>query len=141
MVRKVPSPILQEDNPATMPKTFEKARKAIAKKKGQAESLHQYSRDSQRLRRAQGRDEKLKKVAASRRKSDQPYRELGSSPGLKPAMATAANISSPVERAAYFQEALKQNGGQALQPDVVQDLVKTLAHPSLFACLIYLALT
>ncbi|RYP67025.1 hypothetical protein DL770_008704 [Monosporascus sp. CRB-9-2] len=58
-----------------MPKTsFEKTRKAIAKKKGPIESLHQYSRDSKRLHRAQVRDEKLEKIAASRRKNDQLYR-------------------------------------------------------------------
>ena len=59
----------------TMPSTsFDKTRKAIAKKKGPIESLHQYSRDSKRLHRAQVRDEKLQKIAASRRRNDQPYR-------------------------------------------------------------------
>lgn len=54
--------------------SFEKTRKAIAKKKGPIESLHQYSRDSKRLHRAQVRDEKLEKIAASRRRTDQRYR-------------------------------------------------------------------
>lgn len=57
-----------------MPKTFERTRKAIAKKKGAVDSLHQYSRDSKRLHRAQVRDGKLEKIAASRKKSDKPYR-------------------------------------------------------------------
>ncbi|KAK6953584.1 hypothetical protein Daesc_005889 [Daldinia eschscholtzii] len=56
-----------------MPKTFERTRKAIAKKKGAVDSLHQYSRDSKRLHRAQVRDEKLEKIAASRKKNDKPY--------------------------------------------------------------------
>ncbi|RYP67527.1 hypothetical protein DL769_005739 [Monosporascus sp. CRB-8-3] len=90
-----------------MPKTsFEKTRKAIAKKKGPIESLHQYSRDSKRLHRAQVRDEKLEKIAASRRKNDQPY----------------------LERATFFQEALKQNESRPLQLDTIQELIKTYVH-------------
>lgn len=60
----------------TMPKTVERTRKAIMKKKGTIDSLHQYSRDSKRLHRAQGRDEKLEKIASARRKRDQPYSTL-----------------------------------------------------------------
>ncbi|KAI1769860.1 translation machinery-associated protein 16 [Hypoxylon cercidicola] len=89
-----------------MPKTLEKTRKAIAKKKGPIESLHQYSRDSKRLHRAQVRDEKLEKIAASRKKSDKPY----------------------LERATFFQEALRQNEGQPLQMDIIQELIKTFVH-------------
>ncbi|KAI0165187.1 translation machinery-associated protein 16 [Hypoxylon sp. FL1284] len=89
-----------------MPKTLERTRKAIAKKKGPIESLHQYSRDSKRLHRAQVRDEKLDKIAASRKKSDRPY----------------------LERATFFQEALTQNGGRPLQMDVIQELIQTFVH-------------
>ncbi|XXH01392.1 hypothetical protein Hte_007752 [Hypoxylon texense] len=89
-----------------MPKTLEKTRKAIAKKKGPIESLHQYSRDSKRLHRAQVRDEKLEKIAASRKKNDKPY----------------------LERATFFQEALRQNEGQPLQMDIIQELIKTFVH-------------
>ncbi|KAI0381354.1 translation machinery-associated protein 16 [Hypomontagnella monticulosa] len=89
-----------------MPKTFERTRKAIAKKKGAVDSLHQFSRDSKRLHRAQVRDEKLEKIAASRRKTDKPH----------------------LERAAFFQEALKQNGGKPLQIDVIQELIKSFVH-------------
>ncbi|KAI2635758.1 translation machinery-associated protein 16 [Hypomontagnella submonticulosa] len=89
-----------------MPKTFERTRKAIAKKKGAVDSLHQFSRDSKRLHRAQVRDEKLEKIAASRRKNDKPH----------------------LERAAFFQEALKQNGGKPLQTDVIQELIKSFVH-------------
>ncbi|KAI1424206.1 translation machinery-associated protein 16 [Xylaria sp. FL1777] len=89
-----------------MPKTLERTRKAISKKKGTIDSLHQYSRDSKRLHRAQMRDEKLEKIAAARRKKDQPY----------------------IERAAFFQEALKQNGGQPLGVDVIHELIKTYVH-------------
>ncbi|KAI2631259.1 translation machinery-associated protein 16 [Xylaria nigripes] len=89
-----------------MPKSLERARKAIAKKKGTVDALHQFSRDSKRLHRAQVRDEKLEKIAASRRKKDQPY----------------------IERTAFFVEALKQNGNQPLSLDVIQDLIKTYVH-------------
>ncbi|KAI0409163.1 translation machinery-associated protein 16 [Xylaria palmicola] len=89
-----------------MPKTVERTRKAIAKKKGPIDALHQYSRDSKRLHRAQVRDEKLEKIAAARRKKDKPY----------------------IERVAFFQEALKQNEGQPLTPDVIQELIKTYIH-------------
>ncbi|KAI1744952.1 translation machinery-associated protein 16 [Xylaria scruposa] len=89
-----------------MPKTLERTRKAIAKKKGPIDSLHQYSRDSKRLHRAQVRDEKLEKIAAARRKKDQPY----------------------IERTTFFQEALKQNNGEPLSIDVIQELIKTYVH-------------
>ncbi|KAI1475937.1 hypothetical protein K445DRAFT_66655 [Daldinia sp. EC12] len=89
-----------------MPKTFERTRKAIAKKKGAVDSLHQYSRDSKRLHRAQVRDEKLEKIAASRKKNDKPY----------------------LERATFFQEALRQYDSQPLQMDVIHELIKTFVH-------------
>ncbi|KAK9771599.1 putative Translation machinery-associated protein 16 [Seiridium cardinale] len=86
--------------------SLEKTRKRIAKKKGPIEAIHQYSRDAKRLGRAQARDEKLGKVAAARKKSDQPW----------------------IERAAYFQEAVKQHEGKPLQLDVVQELIKGFVH-------------
>jgi translation machinery-associated protein 16 len=55
-----------------MPKSLEKTRKQISKKKSDITALHENSRDSQRLRRAQMRDDKLVRVAAARRKIDQP---------------------------------------------------------------------
>ncbi|KAI1260274.1 translation machinery-associated protein 16 [Xylariaceae sp. FL1019] len=89
-----------------MPKTLERTRKAIAKKKGTVEALHQYSRDSKRMHRAQVRDEKLVRITAARKKQDQPY----------------------IERTAFFQEALKQNGSQPLSLNTIQDLIKTYVH-------------
>jgi translation machinery-associated protein 16 len=78
-----------------MPKSLEKTRKAIAKKKGSIGSLHENSRgtafdlyvltvaltvfaDSQRLRRAGMRDEKLAKVSAARKKQEQPLSTMHS---------------------------------------------------------------
>ncbi|KAL7619593.1 translation machinery-associated protein 16 [Parahypoxylon ruwenzoriense] len=97
-----------------MPKTLERTRKAIAKKKGPIDSLHQYSRDSKRLHRAQVRDEKLEKIAASRKKNDKPYR--------------TSLVARFLERATFFQEALRQNGGQPLGMDVIQELIKTFVQ-------------
>lgn len=58
-----------------MARTLEKTRKEIAKKKrGTIEVLHENSRDSKRLRRAQVRDDRLEKIAEARRKKDQPLR-------------------------------------------------------------------
>lgn len=55
-----------------MPKSLEKTRKKIAKKKGNITALHENSRDSQRLRRAQNRDDKISRIASARKKNDQP---------------------------------------------------------------------
>ncbi|RDW78235.1 hypothetical protein BP5796_06087 [Coleophoma crateriformis] len=89
-----------------MPTTVQKARKAIAKKKGNITALHENSRDSQRLRRAQMRDDKLDRVAAARKKNDRPL----------------------MERAAYFQEAVRKNDGKPLQLDAIQSLIQTFVH-------------
>ncbi|PSS07034.1 hypothetical protein M430DRAFT_129424 [Amorphotheca resinae ATCC 22711] len=89
-----------------MPKSLEKTRKQISKKKSDITALHENSRDSQRLRRAQMRDDKLVRVAAARRKIDQPL----------------------IERAAYFQEAARKNGGLPLDLDAIHTLIKTFVH-------------
>merc|ERR1712093_305160 len=88
---------------ARMPKSLEKTRKKIAKKKGNITALHENSRDSQRLRRALMRDDKLIKVASARRKNDKPL----------------------VQRAAYFQEAIRANDGKPLDLESVQGLIKS----------------
>jgi translation machinery-associated protein 16 len=61
-----------------MPKSLPKTRKQITKKKGASalDSLHANSRDSQRLRRAAMRDDKLAKLATAKRKADQPVCEF-----------------------------------------------------------------
>ncbi len=56
-----------------MPKSLAKVQKKIAKKKGNSNSLHENSRDAQKLRRAGARSEKLDKVAAARAKANQPH--------------------------------------------------------------------
>jgi hypothetical protein len=58
-----------------MAKTLEKTRKQIAKKRnGSIEALHGKSRDSKRLHRAQVRDDRLEKIALTRRRQDKPLR-------------------------------------------------------------------
>ncbi|KAH8819547.1 translation machinery-associated protein 16 [Xylogone sp. PMI_703] len=89
-----------------MPTSVDKARKKISKKKGDITVLHENSRDSQRLRRAQMRDEKLQKISASRRKMDQPY----------------------IERATYFQDAIRKNNSQPLEFDAIKALIESYVH-------------
>ncbi|KAH6653208.1 translation machinery-associated protein 16 [Truncatella angustata] len=86
--------------------SLEKTRKRIAKKKGPIDAIHQLSRDSKRLGRAQARDEKLDKVASAKKKMNKPW----------------------MERASYFQEAVKQNDGKPLDMAVIQDLIKGFVH-------------
>ncbi|KAI1000155.1 hypothetical protein K3495_g8045 [Podosphaera aphanis] len=86
-----------------MTKSLQKTQKKIAKKKGKSTALHENSRDSQRLRRAQGRDDKLQKVASARRKIDRIL----------------------IERAAYFQEAIRDNKCMPLKLEAIQNLIKT----------------
>ncbi len=60
-----------------MAQTLAKTRKQIAKKRhGNIGALHQSSRDSKRLHKAQVRDERLEKLAAARRKQEQPLGSL-----------------------------------------------------------------
>src|SRR3954469_13947505 len=75
-----------------MAKTLEKTRKRIAKKhNGVIDALHEKSRDSRRLHKAQVRDERLEKLAGARRKRDKPLRPSLSS--LFPANSTDLNTS------------------------------------------------
>ena len=53
-----------------MPKNLAKVQKKVAKKKGGSNSLHENSRDAQKLRRAGARSEKLSKLAAARAKAN-----------------------------------------------------------------------
>jgi translation machinery-associated protein 16 len=55
-----------------MPKSLEKTRKRIAKKRNGNVVLHEFSRDTKKLHKAQVRDERLEKLAAARKKHDQP---------------------------------------------------------------------
>ncbi|KAF2278482.1 uncharacterized protein EI97DRAFT_456872 [Westerdykella ornata] len=57
-----------------MPSTrLNKVQKQIAKKKGKNASLHENSRDTQRLQRASARDDRLNRLAAIREKQNRHY--------------------------------------------------------------------
>ncbi|KAB5533615.1 translation machinery-associated protein 16 [Coniochaeta sp. 2T2.1] len=91
-----------------MPTTLEKARKHVNKKKGAdaAGALHQFSRDSKRLQTAQIRDERLEKLARSRKKRDKPL----------------------LERVAFFQEVSRENGGKALDMATIQAKIQEFVN-------------
>jgi translation machinery-associated protein 16 len=59
-----------------MVKNLAKIQKKVAKKKGNVTSLHENSRDSQRIRRASGREDKLARLSSTRAKLNQPYCEF-----------------------------------------------------------------
>ncbi|KAF1843621.1 uncharacterized protein K460DRAFT_148421 [Cucurbitaria berberidis CBS 394.84] len=50
-----------------------KVHKQITKKKGKTPNLHENSRDTQRLQRAAGRDDKINRVSRLREKQNRPY--------------------------------------------------------------------
>lgn len=56
-----------------MPRTLQKVQKQISKKRGAVNSLHENSRDAQRLRRAGARDDRLTRHTAISLKARQPY--------------------------------------------------------------------
>ncbi|KAH7361863.1 translation machinery-associated protein 16 [Plectosphaerella cucumerina] len=90
-----------------MPKSLEKTRKHIAKKRnGTIDALHQYSRDSRRMHRASLRDEKLGKQGSLRNKKEQPL----------------------LERATYFQDALREAGSVPLELSAVLELIEKYVH-------------
>ncbi|KAI9816491.1 MAG: hypothetical protein M1827_001623 [Pycnora praestabilis] len=84
-----------------MPKSFAKVHKKISKKRGNINSLHENSRDSQRLRRAGARDDKLGRVSTARAKANQPH----------------------IQRVAFFQQATRE-ASSPLPPDAVHVLIE-----------------
>lgn len=59
-----------------MPSSYAKVQKHVSKKKGsKINALHENSRDSQRLRRAVGRDDKISRAAAVREKANEGFRK------------------------------------------------------------------
>ncbi len=57
-----------------MAHNLSKVQKKITKKKGRATSLHENSRDAQKLRRASARSDRLGKLSAARSKANGPLR-------------------------------------------------------------------
>ncbi|KAK3321649.1 translation machinery-associated protein 16 [Apodospora peruviana] len=90
-----------------MAKTLEKTRKQIAKKRnGAIEAMHQNSRDSKRLHKAQIRDDRLEKLASNRKKRDRPL----------------------IGRVAFFQEFARQHENQALDLEAIQLKINEFVH-------------
>ncbi|MCJ1446323.1 MAG: hypothetical protein MMC23_006828 [Stictis urceolatum] len=56
-----------------MPQAVSKITKKVSRKKGNINSLHENSRDAQRIRRASARDDKVTKLSATRAKINQPH--------------------------------------------------------------------
>ncbi|MCJ1362267.1 hypothetical protein MMC16_001369 [Acarospora aff. strigata] len=84
-----------------MPKSLAKVHKKISKKRGNINSLHENSRDSQMLRRAGARDDKLAKLSAARAKVNQPY----------------------IQRVTFFQQVARE-AAEPVSSQVVQHLVQ-----------------
>jgi len=111
-----------------MPKTLERTRKQIAKKRpGGIGPLHHGSRDAKRLHKAQVRDERLEKIAATRRKQEQPLgKVLWLSQTPRTSLRTPTDSAlPPVDRVRYFQTATRDNGKDSLTPEAVQSHIRS----------------
>ncbi len=102
-----------------MPKNLAKLQKKISRKTGNITSLNENSRDSQRLRRAGARGEKLEKLAAARAKANQPHSMHGSS--FPASFAGRSNFT--VQRVAFFQGAAKATDGP-IGAEKIQSLIQ-----------------
>ena len=92
-----------------MAKALHKVQKQIAKKRGgKPNSLHQHSRDSQRLRTAGAREDKLAKLGALAANSNRKYGEHQPS---KRATYVLIERLGVVDRVAFFQSALAGSTG------------------------------
>ncbi|KAH6605996.1 hypothetical protein Trco_005149 [Trichoderma cornu-damae] len=90
-----------------MPSTLQKTRKQISKKRnGEVNALHEKSRDSMRLHKAGVRDQRLEKLAAARSKREQPI----------------------VDRVAFFQQNVREQGAEPLGVPAIQALIHTYVH-------------
>ncbi|KAI3402026.1 hypothetical protein diail_4000 [Diaporthe ilicicola] len=89
-----------------MPKSLEKARKRIAKKRNGNVVLHEFSRDTKKLHKAQVRDERLEKLAAARKKHDQPL----------------------IHRITFFQKVARENESQPFDLEKIQNYINEYVH-------------
>ncbi|TLS24082.1 hypothetical protein PpBr36_08301 [Pyricularia pennisetigena] len=91
-----------------MPKSLEKTRKQIAKKRnGVMNNLHENSRNARRLHTAQVRDERLEKLAQAKKKNDRPL----------------------IDRVAFFRDVVKESSHpRPLSLDIVHEMVKSFVH-------------
>lgn len=108
-----------------MPKSLEKTRKRIAKKRNGNVVLHEFSRDTKKLHKAQVRDERLEKLAAARKKHDQPLspQHPYPSPAFPSGGYFADNYALSVHRITFFQKAAQENESQPFELAKTQDLI------------------
>lgn len=112
-----------------MPKSLEKTRKRIAKKRNGNVVLHEFSRDTKKLHKAQVRDERLEKLAAARKKHDQPLSPQYPCPSLPcPALPFSSgsltdNHAHSVHRITFFQKAAQENESQPFDLAKIQELI------------------
>lgn len=114
-----------------MPKSLEKTRKQIAKKRnGTIGALHQFSRDSKRLHKAQVRDDRLEKLASARRKQDQPLSSSPTSPCIiSPSILLLLTIHAhPVDRVKFFQKAAKDDENRPFDMDKIQGIISQCVY-------------
>lgn len=102
-----------------MPKSLAKVHKQISKKtKGNISSLHENSRNSQRLRRAGARDDKIARVSKARAKANQPHSLYW------PYLRFRVNAHHClVRRVAFFQGAAK-----AAEGPINTEMMQVLIH-------------
>lgn len=115
-----------------MPKTLERTRKQIAKKRhGAIDALHEFSRDSKRLHKAQVRDDRLEKLIAARKKHDKP---LSSLPFREPETSFKLTFEPIhlVARVTYFQKVAEKNENRPLDSGKIQDAINQWA-----ACILH----
>ncbi len=110
-----------------MPKNLAKLQKKISKKKGNTTTLNENSRDSQRLRRAGARGEKLEKLAAARAKANQPHRAHAIISCKVFLVGGTLAKGSTVQRVSYFQGAAKATDGP-VDKEKIQSLIQRLVR-------------
>lgn len=88
-------------------KSLHKVQKQISKKRGgKLNSLHENSRDSQRLRRAGAREDKIAKVVAAASRANQTY---GTDEFRSLVGRDTHSILKSVDRVAFFQSSVEES--------------------------------
>lgn len=107
-----------------MPKSLEKTRKRIAKKRNGNVVLHEFSRDTKKLHKAQVRDERLEKLAAARKRHDQPLSPHRPCPSLPfSSWPITDNHAHLVHRITFFQKAAQENESKPFDLVKIQELI------------------
>ncbi|KAK2610413.1 hypothetical protein N8I77_003844 [Diaporthe amygdali] len=111
-----------------MPKSLEKTRKRIAKKRNGNVVLHEFSRDTKKLHKAQVRDERLEKLAAARKKHDQPLSPPRPALPCPALPCPADNRARSVHRITFFQKAAQENESIPFDMEKMQEYINQYVH-------------